>query len=208
MWVSASLGDDASLGTRALPVATLARAIELAEAGDGRVYACAETFAEAVRVPRGVSLFGGFDCEDGWLFAGAAPGQTGKRTLLAPGPDAIPLTLSGLGEGESLIYDLWIRAAAAAAPGGSSIGVLAQLDSKATLVRCEIAAGDGAAGATGEHGGTLPAASGPPGSEGRGRMHRGRGRGRPRRVDDVRRRDHLDRRRGRRRRLPGGRERR
>ncbi|NUQ78847.1 MAG: hypothetical protein HUU21_35430, partial [Polyangiaceae bacterium] len=49
VFVAAS-GDDANDGTRASPVATLAKAVKLAQAGSGRVYACAEMFEGALVV--------------------------------------------------------------------------------------------------------------------------------------------------------------
>ncbi len=195
VWASSSLGDDKHPGTRTMPVATLARAVEIAgggsEGGSGsgsgsgkrRVYACAETFAEGVVVPRGVSLFGGFDCAHDWQSPPAVSdgdevgdqGEvTGHRTVIAPGADVIPLLLvgegdgeeAGDGEGESVLFGLSIRAADANAPGGSSIGVLAEPGARAALLRCDITAGDGADGPPGEHGGEGPAPSGLPGSKG------------------------------------------
>src|SRR4051812_31354960 len=66
IFVSASRGDNANSGTRREPVRTLKRALALASAGSsGReknVYACAETFTEAVLVTSGVSVWGGLDC--------------------------------------------------------------------------------------------------------------------------------------------------
>src|SRR5262245_15909681 len=56
IWVSTGKGNDMSDGTQAAPVATLMHAIELAEKGARRVYACGETWTEAVMVPSGVSI--------------------------------------------------------------------------------------------------------------------------------------------------------
>ena len=197
VWASSSLGDDKHPGTRTMPVATLARAVEIAGGGSGsesgsgsgkrRVYACAETFAEGVVVPRGVSLFGGFDCAHDWQSPPAVSDgdegmeyadATAHRTVIAPAADVIPLLLAGAwkgegegageedGEGESVLFGLSIRAADAKAPGGSSIGVLAEPGARAALFRCDITAGDGADGAPGAHGGEGPAPSGLPGSKG------------------------------------------
>ena len=52
IFVSSSMGDDANPGTSELPVQTFQRAISLAQSGPLRVYACAEVFREAVRIPR------------------------------------------------------------------------------------------------------------------------------------------------------------
>src|SRR5262245_56065513 len=46
VWASTSLGDDANPGTQAAPVASLAKAIELAKQGTRHVYACGETWKD------------------------------------------------------------------------------------------------------------------------------------------------------------------
>ncbi|MGK3989505.1 hypothetical protein WME99_41040 [Sorangium sp. So ce136] len=106
IFVSASLGDDVAPGTRDAPVRTLAEAIERAAGGLGRVYACAEAFGEAARVPAGVAIWGGLDCHAGWAYVGDQ-----VRTSVAPGPDEVPLTFLP-GEGRSLAADVAARARA------------------------------------------------------------------------------------------------
>lgn len=138
----AANGDDAASGTKAAPVKSIAKAIEIAEAKGSRVYACAEEFGEAVEVPAGVTIFGGLDCANGWAWIG----ETTKTTVVGPA-DAIAVKLLG-GEGTTRIEDVAVRAADATVMGGSSIAVLAD-GATAELARCELTAGDGAAGEAG-----------------------------------------------------------
>lgn len=148
VFVSSSLGDDAQSGSKSAPVATLARALQLAEASNGRVYACAEAFAAALALSSGAFIFiyGGLDCAAGWAHAGG-----GAKTSIAPGPDQVPLTLSG--GGTFHLEDIAAKAADAALPSGSSIALIAEIGPTGALelVRSALVAG---AGAPGEHGTT------------------------------------------------------
>ena len=149
VWVSASLGDDANDGTPDAPVATLAHAAVKATHGRRRVYACAETFEEAVIWPAGMALHGGFDCTDlDWRYLG----QPTWTVVTAPAGE-ISLTLAGSIHPEtSVLSDLKVEATAAAQPGGSSIAVLAQADARAEVRRSVFKSGDGADGADGDDG--------------------------------------------------------
>lgn len=137
-------GNDMAAGTKQAPVATLARAIELAGAGTGKaVYACAETFPEAVAVPAGVTIFGGLDCKVAtWPYKSRE-----GRTTIAPEPDKIPLTFAK-GAAATHIENIVAQAADASAPSGSSIAVLAE-GATVNLVLCDLIAGAGATGAIG-----------------------------------------------------------
>ena len=154
VFVSASLGDDASLGTREQPVRTLGVALSLAQSGSMRVYACAEVFPEAVTVPSGVEVWGGLDCARDWIYVGAD-----RPTVLAPEPDLIPLQVKA-GAGISTLADLRLEAADASMPGGSLIAMLVHPDAAVEMRRSELYAGDGAAGAPGQKGGDGPATGG------------------------------------------------
>ena len=134
-------GDDNNPGTKSAPVATLAKAINLAQPDKGRVYACSEEFAESVTVPPDGKIYGGLDCASDWK---RIPGQ---KSTIAPAADLVPVTLSG-GPG-ARIEDVTIKAADATMPGGSSIAVIAEDGATADLVRCDLAAGSGATGAVG-----------------------------------------------------------
>ncbi|WP_433932780.1 hypothetical protein AB3662_01310 [Sorangium cellulosum] len=162
VFVSASLGDDAAAGTRGAPVKTIAEAVKRAADGPGRAYACAEVFEEAARVPAGVAIWGGLDCRAGWIYVGDQ-----VRTVIAPGPDEVPLTFLP-GEGVSLAADVEARAADAALPGGSSVAAIAQPGATVEILRAELAAGDGARGRDGApgHPRNQPARAGLPGDSG------------------------------------------
>jgi hypothetical protein len=142
-------GDDAADGTQGEPVKTLLRAIELAQEGTGRVYACGQAFPEAVEVPAGVSIYGGLDCQSDWSY------DKSNRTSIEPAADMVPLKLLK-GSGVTRIEDVDARAADATLPGGSSVAVIVD-GAKAEIARCDFTAGAGAAGAKGE----TPAEVGP-----------------------------------------------
>ncbi|WP_437623726.1 PGRS family protein [Sorangium sp. So ce1151] len=155
----ASTGDDGSAGTQAKPVATLAEALRRAVEKDTGVYACAETFEEAVELPAGIKLFGGLDCASGWRWVG----ETAK-TVVAPSEDAIALKVMR-GEEAVRIEDVSVRAADAQARGASSIAILVD-GAEAELVRCELVAGNGADGVEGEDAPSEVPAQASPGNTG------------------------------------------
>ncbi|WP_437711864.1 PGRS family protein [Sorangium sp. So ce448] len=153
-------GDDENAGAKSAPVKTLAAALALAEQSrTRRVYACAETFEEAVEVKSGVTLFGGLDCANGWTWIGEE-----KKTIVAPGVEAIPLKLVR-GDGTVRIEDVSAHATDAQAAGGSSIAVLVD-GATVELARCELIAGNGANGADGEDAPSEAAMQGPRGEDG------------------------------------------
>ena len=146
VFVSSSLGVDdmaAGRGTRAKPFKSISAALKKADVT--RVYACAETFTEAVTISTGIELYGGLDCKS-WAYVGAA-----KKTTLTAAADLIPLTL-GNAAGLANVEDFAITAAAAKAPGGSSIAVLAN-GATARLTRCDLAGSDANGGDPGVDGG-------------------------------------------------------
>jgi hypothetical protein len=140
----AKSGDDMNGGSMGAPVATLAKAVELAAAGtDKRVYACAEEFQEAVAIPAGVTVYGGLDCASGsWKYVGDT-----TKTVIAPAADMVPLTLLG-GADTTTISDVEARAMDATMPGGSSIAAIAD-GPTASLVRVRLVAGAGLDGTNG-----------------------------------------------------------
>lgn len=144
IWVSASLGDDANPGTRAAPMASLTAAAEVAYEKRQNVYACGELWTEPMILPRDVSLYGGFDCDDGWAYKGDT-----HRARIETGPDQIPLKTS-LYNGQMIIADVDVRAADAMVPGGSSIAVFITDVNDVIFRRCLLRAGDAADGLHGE----------------------------------------------------------
>ncbi|NUQ77762.1 MAG: DUF1565 domain-containing protein, partial [Polyangiaceae bacterium] len=143
VFVSASIGDDANPGSKEKPVKTLAQALTLAKSSTKRVYACAETFEEAIEVPEGVTMFGALDCiVPAWAYVG----EFTKTAIVSPA-DKIPLTVVA-GQGRADFEDFEIRSADATVPSGSSIAVLVN-GADAGFTRCKITAGSGAPGETG-----------------------------------------------------------
>ncbi|WP_437645796.1 PGRS family protein [Sorangium sp. So ce362] len=150
VFVSTS-GNDEHAATKDAPVKTLREALALAEQrGKRRVYACAETFEEAVEVTQGVTIYGGLDCASGWGRAGEQ-----KKTVLTARVGEIPLVVrGGGGEGDVRIEDVHVKARGVgpdeqvAFAGVSSIAALAE-EASVELVRCVLEAGDAAAGEAG-----------------------------------------------------------
>jgi len=95
VYVSVSGGVDTGDGTRAKPVKTIAKAVVIADAGTKKRPVClsAEKYSEAVELPSGVSLYGGFDQADpAFPFRRSfkRAGQDIATTIVAPttGPSA------------------------------------------------------------------------------------------------------------------------
>jgi hypothetical protein len=143
VFVSSSQGNDANDGTQDKPIKTLAKALQLAVKDSKPVYACAETFNEAVSLEAGAALYGGLECTNSWRYVGET-----TKTMLAPGPALIPLTLAG-GTGSTHIEDVLFKAADAMAEGGSSIAAVAGDGATVELMRCELIAGSGRDGVMG-----------------------------------------------------------
>lgn len=162
LFVSSSSGDDTSGdGSQAKPLKTLAAAVEQATAKGMPLYACAEEFSGSVVLANGIALYGGLDCANEWVYAGAT-----KKSVLVGDADAIALTIAKTAGGAEVV-DFTIQARDAANAGGSSIAVLVE-QVTAELVRCELVAGNGAKGADGAPGDPngMPATAGVAGNNG------------------------------------------
>ncbi|WP_437827902.1 hypothetical protein [Sorangium sp. So ce1153] len=140
-------GDDRNPGTKAKPVYTVARVVELARAGRGRVFLCNEGFiVDQIRAPSGVDLRGGFHCRK-WERDPLLPRtQFSPRRVFGPqvivepaGPDD-----RGAADGVSTLADLYVRS-------WGPVGVLAQSSTEVEILRSEISASGGDAGRTGEN---------------------------------------------------------
>jgi hypothetical protein len=157
IFISSSKGKDGNAGTKSAPLATLQQAIDKAK---GRpVYACAEAFAGSVTLASGSAIYGGLDCSEGWAYVGAT-----TKSALTGDADKSALTLASTAKGAE-VADFTITASNATAPGGSSIAVLAD-QVTASLSRCDLVAGDGAAGADGADALSAQAEAGADGSKG------------------------------------------
>lgn len=137
----APAGDDFSEGTRAKPVRTIMKALELASASSRpRVYVCEGTFDERVSIARPISINGGLSCS--WQVKASA------RPRLAP-MTGVPLTIARA-NGVVVIEDLEIVGGAdPAASGASAVAVFVSESKSVTFRRTTIVAGAGVAGAKG-----------------------------------------------------------
>jgi hypothetical protein len=159
VFVAAS-GSDGSDGTKASPVATLAKAIALAEGSSRRVYACAEELQGEATVPSGLAIFGGLDCAGSWAYAGGS-----KPTRIVGASDQVALVIAK-GPEKTRIEDVHVVAGDASKPGGSSVAALVE-GGEVELARCTFEAGSGMTGADGQAFGEVAAAgvNGNPGGE-------------------------------------------
>ena len=141
---SAAAGGD---GTMAKPFTSLQAALDKAKSAKFRVYACAETYAEEAKADS-VSLFGGFDCTNGWSYVT----DPTIRATITP-TDGVALRMTG--SGSLLVQDvvalgpMYSQSALPGEPGKSSIGVVVE---KATVefTRCDLEGRDAQSGGVGE----------------------------------------------------------
>ncbi|XXT24739.1 hypothetical protein WME94_24720 [Sorangium sp. So ce429] len=154
-------GDDGNPGTKAKPVFTVHRAVELARTGRGRVFICNDGFEVKghITVPSGVDLLGGYDCRR-WVRDPEDMVSTFVHTL-----DTDPLVTiepagsedRGAADGVSVLADLDLRAR-------GPVAVLAQSTTAVEILRSRLRAGDGWAGRPGKQwSGLNQAAAGPDG---------------------------------------------
>jgi hypothetical protein len=133
-------------GSKERPFKTLAKAVEKAKSLQAKslrvrpVYACAEIFTEPLTIDARIELYGGLDCNKDWSY-------TNNLTTLTAEADKVPLTLTNE-TNDAKVVDFSIVAKDGESAGSSSIAVIADR-AKARFERCEITAGNGAAGALG-----------------------------------------------------------
>ncbi|MFO0676921.1 MAG: hypothetical protein U0169_10320 [Polyangiaceae bacterium] len=145
IYVSSTLGDDAAVGTRARPMRTLGAAIERARAKHTRVYACAETYPEAVTLVEGVSLYGSLTCTGGeWAMANV------RAKVRAPSSPAL-VARGVLGTTRVEGFEIFAadQVAVPGAPAASSIAGFVENSTGLTFANARFVAGRGAAGARG-----------------------------------------------------------
>ncbi|KYF94673.1 hypothetical protein BE18_07305 [Sorangium cellulosum] len=140
-------GDDRNPGTKAKPVFTVHRAVELARAGRGRVFICNDGFEVKTHItlPSGVDLLGGYDCRR-WVRDPEDTVSTFVHTM-----DTDPLVIiepSGsedraAADGVSILADLDMRAR-------GPVAVLVQSNTEVEILRSQLRAGDGWAGRPGK----------------------------------------------------------
>ncbi|MFO0590467.1 MAG: PGRS family protein [Polyangiaceae bacterium] len=154
VFVSASKGKDSNDGeTKAAPVATLTKAIEIAKGQPIYICADAKPLDDVLVVGDNVQIFGGLDCGS-WKYV------AGTKTKWTAGADEIPLHVKP--NGSVALADVALEAASATKDGGSSIAILAEGTASLDLRRCDVIAGDGKAGPTPN----APSGTGTPGMPG------------------------------------------
>ncbi|WP_434041576.1 MULTISPECIES: hypothetical protein [Sorangium] len=142
-------GDDRNPGTKAKPVATVERAVELARTGRGRMFICNDGFpVHQIRLPSGVDLLGGFHCRR-WNRDPEIPRTTFFHQPIADLADPMVVVEpagpedSGAADGVSTLADLNLGAF-------GPLGVLVQSNTEVEIVRSEIRADGAVAGSDGE----------------------------------------------------------
>ncbi len=159
VFVSSSMGKDSNAGiSKGAAVATLEKAMEIATAKGKPIYACAETFTEALALKDDATFYGGLDCTKGWTHVGPA-----KKTTWTAAADVMPVHV--LAGARIAMEDVAIVAMDAKVAGGSSIGVLAEAGTQIDFAHCDVSAGAGAAGTDGAAF-DMPAMSGAEGNAG------------------------------------------
>ena len=142
VFVQADAAGATEEGTQAAPYKSLQSAID--NAASRRVYACSSAmvpYAEAVEISAPVEVYGGFECGQGWVWKAAT------RSLITGAEKSVSLTLRS-GSGGTKIEGFKITSANATEKGASSVAI-AVADLAASLVECDIEAGDGADGIDG-----------------------------------------------------------
>ncbi|WP_438026372.1 hypothetical protein [Sorangium sp. So ce233] len=138
-------GDDANPGTKAKPVFSVQRAVDLARTARGRVILCNDGFVANVRLPSGVDLLGGFNCRpwgsDHPIKVSTLQAKSDTGPIVTVEPASIDDT--GAADGISTIADIFIRAS-------GPIAVLVQSGTAVEILRNEISADIGGAGHDGE----------------------------------------------------------
>lgn len=144
IYVSAAHGKDTGDGSIGAPLGTLKSAIAKAKATNKRVIACAETYAEAIDVVSGVSMFGNFDCL-------TYPWSAVDRHAKVTSPTSPAVTAKDVHDTTRLEgFDF---VAPDGTPGSpSSIGVLAVRSGSLVISKTSIHAGTGLDGTDGTPG--------------------------------------------------------
>jgi hypothetical protein len=155
VFVASSGTDDAS-GSKTEPLRTLAQGIALAaRSGRSRVFVCQGRYSESVSLggsPGDISLYGGLDCVQGWLWTGGPVQVTAQGPHSALRVDATTAAVT--------IEDVSFTAPDAVGQDGSGSGLssIAAWISGATVTlrRVALIAGKGGDGATGADGLSTP----------------------------------------------------
>jgi hypothetical protein len=145
-FVDTVTGNDGNAGTMAAPFKTIGAGVTAANASGSkkRVLVSKGTYNQAVTLPNGVSLYGGFDAAAGWSRAAA------NTTTIAATPAAsqiYPLTISSCSAG--CFVDGFTISAGNAGAGLNSVAVFVLNSAGARISNNTIVAGNGGAGVQG-----------------------------------------------------------
>jgi hypothetical protein len=137
----APTGSDADPGTMNAPVRTLGKGIDKAAAGGKAVYVCDAEYAENVKLDHvAVSLYGGYDCANGWR-------RLRDHAIVKP-PSGLPLVIDGA-DALVVVDRMAFRAADAVTHSESSIAASVHDSKNVRFVHTEFTAGNGADGQDG-----------------------------------------------------------
>jgi hypothetical protein len=126
-------------GTRKKPLSTLSAGMKRAKTDKKRLYACAGTYPEALKLEDGVSVLATFDCTT-WAL--------GTEHAKVDSPTSPAVEAKGIAT-PTRIDGLYVRAPAGTPEAPSSIAVLALDSSGLTFVDAQIEAREGASGVAG-----------------------------------------------------------
>jgi len=141
LFVSSSKGDDKNDGkTKDTAFATITKA--LASPDSGPIYLCGESFAEAVKIKSGRTIYGGLDCAKDWSWSAET------KSEVSPAAGEVPLVVDPQ-IGFAAADVVW-RAKDAVEAGGSSIAVIVTSGAEVSLTRCDVEAGNAKDGGMGE----------------------------------------------------------
>ena len=143
IFVSSSKGTAVGDGTLAKPIGSLDAGIAAAKHAGKRVYACAETYAEAITLQDGVSVFGYFDCNNGWA---VGAGHARVQPTTSPAARASNITTPTRVEAVDIVAPDFMD------KSQSSIGLIANASPSLTVVHATIHAGTGGKGDAGANG--------------------------------------------------------
>lgn len=140
----ASNGLDIADGTHAHPLASIQAGIDKAKTVGKRVYVCAGTYKQALVIADSISVIGGLDCTNNeW--------RTGSGVSRIESPTSPAIRAKDI-KSATRLEGLDVNAPNATAPGGSSIGLLADHATALVVARTKIVAGNAMNGENGTEG--------------------------------------------------------
>ncbi len=149
----ATSGSASGDGSRKAPLSTIKDGLARAKAAGKRLYVCEGTYAETIKIEKGIGMVGGFDCSTDPMLWKKTPKSSRVDAPSSPAITATDIDVATRFEG----FDVYAPDGTAASP--SSIGLLAKHAPSLTIAACKITSGRGADGPSGSEG--LQLSSGP-----------------------------------------------